>query len=347
VSAHAQLTWSTNADGTITITDYSGSEIVITIPGTINGHTVTEIGPEAFSDDRDPNLVSVFIPDGVTTIGNGAFRASYGLRTVNIPNSVTNISYSAFAGTGLTSVSLGKDVLTLGFPAGRLAENEEWAFSGCSSLTNFSVDPLNPNFRSDDGVLFSKSGETLLAYPTAKPGSSYIIPNSVRKIGLIKWAEPFQGSGLTNITIPDSVTNIIWRAFWDMPELRSIFFAGMTAPSLGLDSVGSSIFDSPNLVTVYYLPGASGFAPSFNNVPVVLWNPVIQTTNADFGIGPHGFGFNIAGTPNIPVVVDASSDLTPGSWTPLQTLSLTNGLVFFNDSQWNQNPMRFYRIRSP
>jgi hypothetical protein len=59
------------------------------------------------------------------------------------------------------------------------------------------------------------------------------------------------------------------------------------------------------------------------------------------------FGFSITGTPNIPLVVEAGTNLTGTNWTALQTCTLTNGSVSFSDPQWTNYPSRFYRIRSP
>ena len=52
------------------------------------------------------------------------------------------------------------------------------------------------------------------------------------------------------------------------------------------------------------------------------------------------------GTANIPVVVEASTNLGSG-WVPLQSVSLTNGDFYFSDPQWTNYPGRFYRLRSP
>ena len=59
------------------------------------------------------------------------------------------------------------------------------------------------------------------------------------------------------------------------------------------------------------------------------------------------FGFDITGTSNIPIVVEASANLAGPVWTPLQSLTLTNGLFHFSDPQWTNYPVRFYRISSP
>jgi hypothetical protein len=61
----------------------------------------------------------------------------------------------------------------------------------------------------------------------------------------------------------------------------------------------------------------------------------------------NGFGFNITGTAKIPIVVEACSDLTSGSWTSLQNCIITNASIYFSDPQWTNYPGRFYRIRSP
>jgi len=99
-------------------------------------------------------------------------------------------------------------------------------------------------------------------------------------------------------------------------------------------------------VTVYYLPGTTGWGPTFCGRPTALWNPQLQTSDTSFGVGPNGFGFNITGT-NIPIVVQACTNLTSQAWVPLQSFNLTNGSVYFSDPQWTNHPARFYRLRWP
>jgi hypothetical protein len=61
---------------------------------------------------------------------------------------------------------------------------------------------------------------------------------------------------------------------------------------------------------------------------VVLWNPQIQTGDGSFGVQNNQFGFNITGASNIPIAVEACTNLASPVWIPLQSLTLTNGLFY-------------------
>jgi hypothetical protein len=74
-----------------------------------------------------------------------------------------------------------------------------------------------------------------------------------------------------------------------------------------------------------------------------LWNPTSSALRAQ----ASGFAFDIIGTANIPIQVEASTDLMNGGWVPLETGMLTNGRVHFSDSSWTNYPMRFYRVGFP
>ena len=85
-------------NGSLCISDYLGelSSSSITIPTTINGKQVTEIGGWAF--DGCTSLTSVTIPDSITKIGEAAFQGS-DLATVKLPEKLTDIGIGAFAYT--------------------------------------------------------------------------------------------------------------------------------------------------------------------------------------------------------------------------------------------------------
>ena len=64
-------------------------------------------------------------------------------------------------------------------------------------------------------------------------------------------------------------------------------------------------------------------------------------------VGTNGFGFNIAGSSNLVIVVEAFTELADPVWSSLVTNTLTNGSSYFRDPQWTNYPARFYRLRSP
>ena len=64
--------------------------------------------------------------------------------------------------------------------------------------------PGNPNYTSEDGVLFNKDKTRLVIYPDGKQGD-YVIPNTVTAVA----AGAFNDSvGLTSVTVPESVKNM-------------------------------------------------------------------------------------------------------------------------------------------
>jgi hypothetical protein len=125
-----------------------------------------------------------------------------------------------------------------------------------------------------------------------------------------------------------------------------VYFKG-DAPTPGTFMPGPVyVFGGDDPTTVYYLPRTSGWGATYAGRPAVLWNPLAQTNDSSFGVRQNRFGFNITGTRDIPILVEATTNLA-APWFPLQSSTLTNGLIYFSDGQWTNYPGRFYRIRSP
>jgi hypothetical protein len=116
----------------------------------------------------------------------------------NLP--VTKIERDAFAEcTSLTSVTI----------SGNVTKIEKDAFWGCDNLTAITVAANNPNYSSENGILYNKNKTLLHTYPAGKKGS-FTILNSVTNIG--GWAFS-DCTSLTGVTIPNSVTSIGEQAF--------------------------------------------------------------------------------------------------------------------------------------
>jgi uncharacterized delta-60 repeat protein len=102
--------------------------------------------------------------------------------------------------------------------------------------------------------------------------------------------------------------------------------------------------------------GISGGGAALNyeliqySVPLPPAPPIIHFDDGSKGIVSNKFGFNITGSSNLVIVVEASTNLT--NWLPVSTNTLntfigTNGSSYFSDSQWTNYHGRFYRLRSP
>ena len=141
------------------------------------------------------------------------------------------------------------------------------------------------------------------------------------------------------MTIPASITNLGPNTFFNCYNLTGIYFAG-NAPALG-----SLVFNNTRAV-VYYLPGTSGWSAAFGGQSAVVWNPQV-ISNSRLGVQNGQFGFEISGETNMVVAVEAATNLANVAWTPLETLTLTNGSAYFSDSQFTNYPNRFYSFHMP
>lgn len=89
---------------------------------------VTSIGDGAFGVHYA--LISITIPEGVTSIGKAAFGNCSNLESISIPTSVTSIGWAAFAGcSSLTNIVIPEGIAII----------EDYTFKDCSNLKNFAI----------------------------------------------------------------------------------------------------------------------------------------------------------------------------------------------------------------
>jgi hypothetical protein len=317
----------------------------VTIPA-----NVTSIGAEAFYGCYD--LTSVMIPSNVTSIGSGPFEWCIGMTNIGVDE-----PDSSFSSVNGVLFNKSQDTLVQ-FPAGldgsytvpdSVNSIAASAFAGCDTLTGITI-PLSVTSIGENAFAYcyDLAGATISASITNLGADAFYGCNGLTNVtiaaGLTNIGDfAFYGCyGLTSVTIPASVSSLGEGAFEWCIRLTNVYFMG-DAPM-----ADSTAFVHDNsLPTAYYLPGTTGWSSSFAGLPAVLWNPLIQISGGNFGLSNNQFGFNVTGTANIPIVVEASINLAGPVWTPLLSLTLTNGSFYFSDAQWTNFPARFYRISSP
>ena len=178
----------------------------VTVPASIDGKPVVSIGDGAF--ENCDGLTKITISDGVKYIGDYAFDGCTKVTSIELPDSVRYIGDTFDDCRSLTSITIPKYADL----------NPIVSFYHCTALKSINVDSENEYYASENGVLFSKSKETLFVYPAGKTDSSYAVPSGTKGIGLGAFSDC---ANLTSVTIPSSVTDI-YDDFSDCGKLKSI-----------------------------------------------------------------------------------------------------------------------------
>ena len=171
----------------------------------------------------------VTIPDGITEISDRAFVGCTRLKKITIPPIVTSIGRQAFAGcNNLESITLPKDLTSIGglafYGCKKLrsilipsAVNEigTQAFLGCESLKSLVVENGSTCYHSEGNCLIETAAKKLIC---ACNYSTIPADGSVTTIGEFA----FELTGITSITLPDTITAIENQAFAECPNLESV-----------------------------------------------------------------------------------------------------------------------------
>lgn len=198
------------------LTSTQKANLKVTIPAmhddTTNGEApVKVIGKNAFNELRKDieygglDFVELDLHDAANleTIETDAFRKFTSEQQLTLPKNVKNIKDAAFALSEFSGIVFNDNLEKVGYsfadmsnwsspvkiPAkmqitdyfhGRLFEGN--IFYG-TLIKEITVDPDNEHYKAEDGILFSKNGDVLIAYPGGKESVDvYRVPKNVTKL---------------------------------------------------------------------------------------------------------------------------------------------------------------------
>ena len=195
-------------DGYGKLTGLTNRELLLRFrtPSDIDDIAIIEIGNGAFKDSK--NLVTLDICDPIEEIGEEAFKNCSSLRSVSLPSSLFEIKKSAFESCSmLESIELPRKVEKIG----------PRAFEKCSRLRSISF----PYQEIELGIMCFASCTSLesIRIPNTKE-----IPDGA-----------FMGSSLKVIEIPGTVSRIGASAFSRCNQLEAIYFDGTLSELRNID----------------------------------------------------------------------------------------------------------------
>ena len=186
----------------------------IQIPKSYDNKAVTVIADSAFSNCS--TITNVCIPDGIIKISNSAFYECNNLVNITIPDSVTTIDSNSFYNCdSLVNIVIPKNITSIGL----------FAFAGCNSL-------ITTNYCGDIESWCKISFDTLSN------------PLQFSKRFLIN------GEEITQITIPDSITEIKQYTFIGYKELTDVSFNN------NITHIGVRAFSDCNKLTNFVIPNS-------------------------------------------------------------------------------------------
>lgn len=240
VDAGATVTgWASSCTGGGNSPGVEGSSDLSNLPTSVDvdgtSYAVTTIGSDAF---QNANLTSLVLPDSITTVSDQAFYYNPDLTTVSFSTSLKTIGMFSFYSTDIHDITIPDSVVTIG-----------------------------------DYAFYSNDYDYDYNYNNGRLLNSLTLGKSVQSIGYEAFFFPYwyynQASSVTELTIPASVTNISFAAFYGIP-LTDVYFEG-AAPAI--DSYALSYasptvhfkpqFGADQVEGGFTLPNWAGYATSF------------------------------------------------------------------------------------
>lgn len=205
------------------------------------------------------SLIDIQLPASLEEMGYGVFQGCIALESIDFSlTKVENLpSFTLNSCESLKSVKLPRTLKYIGDCCfGEMAfgnyilENLEIpaslesvsgsAFQGAVNLTSFTVDPDNPYFSAESGMLFNKDKTMLVCFPSAT--GDVALPEGITKIGDEAFAEPILYHKLKTLTLPPSIDYIGTAAFSNCLALESLTCYSVNPPEVSTSFLGTIAF---------------------------------------------------------------------------------------------------------
>ncbi len=199
------------------------------------------------------------------------------------------------------------------------------------SLTKYAVAEDNENYSSIDGVAFSKSGDTLVAYPAGKTDETYTVPEGVNTVAQYAF---YYSANLKSVDFPDSVTTINNYAFYYsgietmvLPPIERIstgmFYYCKSLKSLTIPVTVTRIDDAfygcnASSIDIYYMGGEDE------------WNLVKEYSNLDYYIAILNFNPDATPIPTPTATPEPGETVNDGEWTYFKAVESGIKILTYN-----------------
>lgn len=261
-----------------------------------------------------PSNTTISILDGTLAIADYAFYYLSGLTSITIPNSVTRIGSDAFADcTNLTSITIPNSVTSIG--------------GGAFNRTKWYHDKA-------DGIIYV--GKVLYKHKGTVPSNTTLaIIDGTSAIAAGAFSvEVWEYSGLTTITIPNSVTSIGEYAFHGCKSLTSI-----TIPN-SVTSIGDGAFRNCTALTSISIPatavitGTRHFESAKNLKKIIGPAKLLNNNNSDNNEGNFNNNSIDSQPTSLDTVIINSGEL---SYSGIRVLQLSNKKLKYLDLKDSEN----------
>ena len=232
-------------DGSAELTAYWSEQTTLEIPDRIAGYRVSAIGDYCFSNrgemcfytDEYPEyfrarICTVFVPEGVVSIGDYAFENCFNLLEAVLPESLERIGESAFDDCEMLSlITLPSGLTEIGDYAFRncgslthinLPEGVRNVgvnpFSGCVHLNRITVSPQHPDLVFENGLLYDRTEKTLICCTKAAWDRPPVWPADILTIG----ESAFKDAPYRELDLPETLREIGSYAFSGCVQLQEL-----------------------------------------------------------------------------------------------------------------------------